>query len=392
MNKRQIYYFNILKEHVAKKRGKCLSDEYINNYTKLKFQCGEGHIWMIRPNTIISKGGWCLECKREEENRFYLNKLKIFMIEKGGKCLSDIYINNHTKLEFQCDKGHIWKAEPKAIINSGKWCQICNIDNQRNNIDDIIEIAKNRGGKLLTKVYKNNRQKLEFECAEGHIWFVNYSNLKNGTWCSTCADLNHRLTYKERLNAFNLIKKIVEEKGGKCLSVLEEYRNIISKLEFQCNKGHKWKTSASCIKRNHWCSICGQSISEKIFRIIMEKVFNTTFSSCRPDWLRNKYGNRLQIDGYNENLKIGFEYQGKQHFKFSPHFCRNIETFKRGKQNDLTKKQILSSRNIFMFYPTYQLKKENYLEFIFSKIKNTQHENFINQNLKININKLYQFL
>lgn len=43
---------------------------------------------------------------------------------RGGKCLSDKYINNRTKLRWQCNEGHIWKSTPNSIKN-GSWCPIC---------------------------------------------------------------------------------------------------------------------------------------------------------------------------------------------------------------------------------------------------------------------------
>jgi len=34
---------------------------------------------------------------------------------KEGKCLSKEYINTITKLKWQCDKGHTWEARPSHI-------------------------------------------------------------------------------------------------------------------------------------------------------------------------------------------------------------------------------------------------------------------------------------
>ena len=42
---------------------------------------------------------------------------------KGGKCLSEEYINSKTKLIWQCKNGHEWGANPHNI-QSGKWCPV----------------------------------------------------------------------------------------------------------------------------------------------------------------------------------------------------------------------------------------------------------------------------
>ena len=49
-------------QKIAKERGGiCLSDEYINALTKMKWKCKKGHIWCAVLNNI-KKGTWCPEC------------------------------------------------------------------------------------------------------------------------------------------------------------------------------------------------------------------------------------------------------------------------------------------------------------------------------------------
>jgi len=47
-----------------------------------------------------------------------------FAKRKGGKCLSEEYINAKTKLEWECRKGHRWFATPDNVTR-GTWCPIC---------------------------------------------------------------------------------------------------------------------------------------------------------------------------------------------------------------------------------------------------------------------------
>ena len=98
----------------------------------------------------------------------------------GGKCLSATYEGANNKLLWECEKGHQWKAFPKSIIQ-GSWCPKC-AGNKRHTIEDMQRIAKDRGGKCLTDTYKNNMTKLLWECSQGHKWEakpmkVNYHGL-----------------------------------------------------------------------------------------------------------------------------------------------------------------------------------------------------------------------
>ena len=106
-----------------KKGGKCLSIEYVNTRTKLKWQCKEGHVWEAKPKKI-KRGTWCPICARNV--RLTIEKMHKLAEKKGGKCLSTEYVNTRTKLKWQCKEGHVWEARPDNI-KRGTWCPICRL-------------------------------------------------------------------------------------------------------------------------------------------------------------------------------------------------------------------------------------------------------------------------
>ena len=90
-------------QELAKSRGgKCLSTEYINALTKLKWQCEEGHTWEAKPHDIKS-GHWCPYCAvkmRASKVRLTIEEMQELANVKGGKCLSTEYIDALTKLRW----------------------------------------------------------------------------------------------------------------------------------------------------------------------------------------------------------------------------------------------------------------------------------------------------
>ena len=104
--------------------------------------------------------------------------------QRNGKCLSKEYANAKTKLKWQCDNGHIWKATSENI-KKGCWCPICS--HKKLTIEEMHEIAKQRNGKCISKEYVNSYSILEWQCDNGHIWKATANNIKNGTWCPYCA-------------------------------------------------------------------------------------------------------------------------------------------------------------------------------------------------------------
>ena len=114
--------------------------------------------------------------------------------DRDGICLSSEYINNHTKLKWQCKRGHIWEAMPNSI-KCGQWCPYC-AGKAKLTIDEMQNLAESHKGKCLSTKYINYETKLEWECKEGHIWKTTPGNIKAGKWCPKCATIKNAIKAK----------------------------------------------------------------------------------------------------------------------------------------------------------------------------------------------------
>ncbi len=109
-----------MREAAAKLGGECLSEHYVNTYTKLRWRCHAGHEWNARPNQI-RMGSWCPLCAR---SRGTLDAMRLLASERGGECLSQRYQNHKERLQFRCSRGHVFAATG-TVIKSGIWCPTC---------------------------------------------------------------------------------------------------------------------------------------------------------------------------------------------------------------------------------------------------------------------------
>ena len=206
-------------------------------------------------NECINKGIALPETFDQKEvniNRAYttpisvdkMNKLRDRADRHNGKCLSDIYVDVWTKLLWECKEGHQWLAVPGTILR-GHWCPSC-AGMAKKSIKDAVLVAKNRGGKCLSKLYINSQQKLDWECSKGHKWEATYTNVSQGSWCPRCAGkINKTIENMQALAA---------KRGGRCLS--EIYINNQTKLLWECSKGHKWEARPDKIQQGRWCPTC----------------------------------------------------------------------------------------------------------------------------------------
>jgi hypothetical protein len=309
--------------------------DIIYAHNNIDIMCEFGHKFS-KSYTKLQAGAWCPRCSKK--SKFPIEELKIFAINKGGRCLSDIVENYFNKMKWQCKYGHIFEMSYPAVLN-GHWCNVCS-GCKKHTIEDAKQLATTRGGKCLSDTYFNNKIHLLWECAFWHIWGASFSNVRRGKWCPVCAG-NKQLSLDD---AQQLAKKF----NGLCLST--EYVNSCTKLSWQCAKGHIFYATYNNVKtKNTWCSECSGWLSEKICRKVFEIIFKTKFHKVYPDWLLNDNGHRLQLDGFNEQMQIAFEHNGDQHYKLVSRFRNTEQDLLSLQRRDQIKVECCMARGIKLF-------------------------------------------
>lgn len=112
------------------------------------------------------------------------------------------------------------------------------------------------------------------------------------------------------------------------------------------------------------------SIGERNCIEFLETLFSGhKFEKVRPKWLRNPKTNYpLELDGYNEDLKIGIEYNGIQHYVW-PNFCHKTEAlFLEQRYRDKVKIEICKRKNICLIIIPYTVPREKIPLAIYSKL------------------------
>lgn len=156
------------------------------------------------------------------------------------------------------------------------------------------------------------------------------------------------------LHKFELMHEIAAAHGGKCLS--NEYEGLNGKLKWVCSDKHTWYATARNVYRyKSWCPKCHVNIGEELVRATMMECFpGKMFERIRPEWL-----NGLELDGYNQELKLAFEYQGIQHFKHVPHFHREAGQFESQLARDSKKREYCTRMEIKLLEISYKIKSDN---------------------------------
>jgi len=129
-----------------------------------------------------------------------------------------------------------------------------------------------------------------------------------------------------------------------------------------CDKGHKWeaKINNRAGKNKTGCPECNIYYHEVLCQEIMKEIFNKEFNKYRNKTLRNK--NPLELDCYNEELKINIEYDGEQHFRQVEIFHKTKQAFILQQQNDRIKDQWCINNNILQIRVSYKYDTKEEIE------------------------------
>jgi hypothetical protein len=99
--------------------------------------------------------------------------------------------------------------------------------------------------------------------------------------------------------------------------------------------------------------------SEAYVRQLFAIAFGRPFVKVRPKFLEG-----LELDGYCEELKMAFEYDGEQHFKFPNWFHKTQEAFQKLQADDAKKTLLCEQHGIRLHRVPYWVKFEALPEFV----------------------------
>ena len=234
--------------------------------------------------------------------------------EKYGKQM-------HLFVFYECVNGHP-KRKTIAKLKLNQYCAECLIPT----MEDCIALAATFYGECLSTEYVNNYTLMLWLCEHGHIFEMCYSSVQQGQWCMQCYLDNKCYTMDE-------IRQIAIDRGGVCLS---QTYNSRQKLHLRCREGHEWYALLeSIVGMGTWCSECSAHISERTCRKIFEFLYKLSFPKARPTWLKSENNTLLELDGFNSDINVAFEYDGQQHFKEVEYFTGTLlENQCRDRQKD----------------------------------------------------------
>lgn len=107
-------------------------------------------------------------------------------------------------------------------------------------------------------------------------------------------------------------------------------------------------------------------------RRVLQNIFGKQFDKARPDFLNNPVTGgsyNLELDCYDDELKIAVEYNGRQHYEYVPFFHRTKDQFTMQKYRDDMKRRICKDEGILMIEVPYTTNIKDIESFIITTLR-----------------------
>lgn len=210
-----------------------------------------------------------IHCKECYEKSFASSDKVKYWSKQNNKNPRDIFKFSNVKYIFDCgDCGHQFESILNNILN-GHWCPYCSHRKLcSNDCDSCYQKSfassdkaiywSNQNNLTSRQVFKSSRTNFIFNCNCGHNFESTLHNISKGRWCPYCA--NRKLCSSDcdscYQKSFASSDKAIYWSKKNTQNPREIFKFTSDKFIFDCDCGHKFKSSLANISNNSWCSYC----------------------------------------------------------------------------------------------------------------------------------------
>ncbi len=291
-------------------------------------------------------------------------------------CLSNEYVNCYSKLKFKCDCGNIFEVSWNSFKKKQQKCKTCSggINKEKNSLDFFKNEFNKKGYKILSNLNNfNNKSKFCLKDKDNYKYHSSYHDLKYGL--DKFSKFNPFTIYN--INNYIAINNLGIKLLSTQKDYVDAYSNLTFSCcecgkEYKCSFGQIRHGRTRCQKCNKQISSL-EFKTEKFLKennIIYKK--QVKFKKCL---YKRELPFDFGIYDENNNLILLIECDGRQHFEEINHFkSKDLspkEALKERKLKDNIKNKFCNDNNIKLIrIPYWNFNNDEYIKILKKEIIN----------------------
>ena len=308
---RKRYDLSAVKQYFAERGLELLEPCYKTIQTPMQFRCVAcGYLGATQLATVLNGSG-CRRCgtrRRVNARKLNFEDLKTELAARRIEVLSTEYKNSATLIATRCLVcNRVWHPSPTSL-RQGHGCPSCSlkrrVQTRTYSTEQVAALLQKMGITLISEYSTSQKPiRVRFEKC-GHEQTRSWNVLQHGFGCSRCAR-NSRAIPAD-------YDAIAARFGGKIIRI---GKTATTSSTWRCQFGHVFERSYTSIKHlGTFCRVCSSSYSEMLCRQIAERLFKKPFRPVRLKGMRSHKGRPLELDIYNQELKVAIEHNGSHHY------------------------------------------------------------------------------
>lgn len=263
-NKRLIYTIADMQRIASERGGWCLSENYVNNKTRLKWKCGKCyHEWWATPHSIMISDSWCPQCAEGLYERMCRVMFEeIFHKEFKKSYPSWLVSERGFQMHLDGDNEELGLCFEYQGEQHYRFIKFIHKTIERFHTQQKLDIWKQNkcteNGRILIKI--------GFEIINGKLHKIRFNEMEDyiRKKCieqgiippNRISKIDWRTLDISPPDKIQEMVEIAKSRNGFCLS--KRYFGVHVKLHWKCGKcDYDWWATPNNIKNWHWCKICG---------------------------------------------------------------------------------------------------------------------------------------
>lgn len=297
--------------------------------------------------------------KKSRTHEEYLKVLE----EKNIKIVPlETYVTSRIEILHKCFCGEKWYVKPNNIVTGTTRSCGCLSPKKLFTHEKYLQRLKDKKIKAFPlEIYVDTATKIMHQCECGEPWNAEPKAVLKGHLCGCKKVNNNPMQHEEYLE--KLKEKNIRVKP------LENYVNKRTKIFHLCICGSKWEVRPDRVMDGTYCGCTMSKEETKIDHYFQENNFNYKRHELINELKFHPKGKGLEFDFalYKNKKIIAFiEYNGKQHYEFTPFYHKDFFQFLDAQERDRLKSEYAKKKNIPLIEIPYSA---NTIEFLEKKLE-----------------------